>query len=629
LNNKFLVSPLIGLILCGPVGARVFNTPLKLKVYARGSGEIPDRVLGFTPSRQGHPVRIPLHELWYVRPIGPLSASTLERLVHVVKKEGIPGLDLSDHWELTNESLSHLRSLTHLVMLDISRTKISDSGLSYLNACRGLVVLMLPDAITDAGLAKLKNLHDLRELNLDETHISDQGLSGLTHLLHLESLDLSSTRTTDAGVALLAKLPQLNRLVLGGAITDAGAASLQKLIHLREIDISQTQIGEQGLGALGSLPDLRTLYVGRQVTDAGLKALSKSPALRAIDLSRTGVTDAGIKQLAKVKTLEEVALSQTAVGNACLPYLAELPELRMLELSDTRVTSAGLIPLARLKKLEVLSLSWQTLSREDLQGMAKLKQLKTIVLNGIPLPEATMAQLKQLGTPSPWDSFAGLQHAQLKETQKMDNGAIGAPVVIVPNSDQSMRLKEPLLLSSSVTAHGESIASSPQPSSQAMAEPKQAPPKMTARPSSQQETLVSLPTRPETIDMSTSPSVSMLPRRTEVGNGIAADRARPSFISAFSLEGRRDVSASPSSAAAPLDITAKKSSEDNLLQTITLQSNPARAGGFGGLSAMRQLHQTENVVAINTLSSGDKATIAQQEDKPENYLGDISVGAAR
>ena len=80
--------------------------------------------------------------------------------------------------------------------------------------------------------------------------------------------------------------------------------------------------------------------------------------------------------------------------------------------------------MARLKKLEVLSLSWQKLSREDLQGMAKLKQLKTIVLNGVPLPEATMAQLKQLGTPSPWDSIAGLERARLSEAKKTDQVAL-------------------------------------------------------------------------------------------------------------------------------------------------------------------------------------------------------------
>src|SRR6185312_12476336 len=96
----------------GPLSARIFNSTLKLKVYARGSGEVPDRVLGFTPSRHGHPVHVPPEQLWYVRPTGALSASKLDKLASLIKTEHIPGLDLSDHWELTNESLSHLRSLS-------------------------------------------------------------------------------------------------------------------------------------------------------------------------------------------------------------------------------------------------------------------------------------------------------------------------------------------------------------------------------------------------------------------------------------------------------------------------------------------------------------------------------------
>ena len=72
----------------------------------------------------------------------------------------------------------------------------------------------------------------------------------------------------------------------------------------------------------------------------------------------------------------------------------------------------------------------------------------------------------------------------------------------------------------------------------------------------------------------------------------------------------------------------KKVSEENLLQAISLQSNPAHAGGFAGLSGMRQLRHSENVVAINTISAGGKAAIANQEDKPENYLGEINATAS-
>ena len=78
-----------------------------------------------------------------------------------------------------------------------------------------------------------------------------------------------------------------------------------------------------------------------------------------------------------------------------------------------------------------------------------------------------------------------------------------------------------------------------------------------------------------------------------------------------------------------MDVATKKSTEDTLLRTITLQSNPAHAGGFSGLSGMRQLRHTESMVSINTVSTEKEATIADPEDKPQNFLGEISVGSGR
>ena len=86
-------------------------------------------------------------------------------------------------------------------------------------------------------------------------------------------------------------------------------------------------------------------------------------------------------------------------------------------------------------------------------------------------------------------------------------------------------------------------------------------------------------------------------------------------------------SENPNAPTAPEQVAPKTESEDNLLKVITLQSNPSHSGGLSGLSGMRQLSHTENVVALNTISTGGKAAIEDQEDKPENYLGDITVGA--
>ena len=224
----------------------------------------------------------------------------------------------------------------------------------------------------------------------------------------------------------------------------------------------------------------------------------------------------------------------------------------MLELSDTQVTSSGLAPLARLKKLEAISLSWQTLTREDLQGMAKLKQLKTIVLNGVPLPEAIMAQLRGLGSPSPWDTVAGLEHAQLHDTRTTDQMVLGAPLHVTRSDSITPHVGTPTLLSSPATKASVSIAPGGKPSEQAMMEKKPMSPLKTAsQPMSKEAELVSLPSKPDTIGEYKRRSSAPEPERliTKEPPGLAAKSSGQWPRGATE----------PSLATAPVNVQPKKS----------------------------------------------------------------------
>jgi hypothetical protein len=60
---------------------------------------------------------------------------------------------------------------------------------------------------------------------------------------------------------------------------------------------------------------------------------------------------------------------------------------------------------------------------------------------------------------------------------------------------------------------------------------------------------------------------------------------------------------------------------------ITVQSNPARNGTFSGLSGMRQIRETGTLASLNTVADGaPRHAIPDDEDKPENSLGEFSVG---
>jgi hypothetical protein len=365
------------------------------------------------------------------------------------------------------------------------------------------------------------------------------------------------------------------------------------------------------------------------VTARGLERLAASTSLKSIDLSRTPVTDDDIKSLSKMKTLEELSLSQTTIGNEGLAALEGMPELRILDLTDTKVTSTGLAPLARLPKLQVLALTWRKLTREDLMEMSWLKQLKTIVLNGVPLPESTMVQLRHLNPRTP---FANLGVGKGFSSAHPDPLAMRLPVGI-PATNTNPEMNEVPQLSATPRA----VSSAPGQLAQG-----------------------GVAASSRTVNMSNSPSVPVLATRavhstTDEFNTISSqphpdridtsESTRSSATSETSalkgvnyrpglgtLDGHLPSGATWDNTPQSAQLTAEPASKreaEKLLEVITLQSNPAHAGAFSGLSSMRELQRTETIASLNQLSIGDsKPAVPEEKDTPENNLGDFSVGVA-
>lgn len=89
-----------------------------------------------------------------------------------------------------------------LVWLNLTRTKITDTGMATIAQCKQLRRLHLAQTgIGDAGVRHLAGLRDLTYLNLFGTKVSDGGLSALSGLASLQRIFLWQTDVTDAGVA--------------------------------------------------------------------------------------------------------------------------------------------------------------------------------------------------------------------------------------------------------------------------------------------------------------------------------------------------------------------------------------------------------------------------------------------
>ena len=85
--------------------------------------------------------------------------------------------------------------------------------------------------VTDAGLAALGMMKNLKRLHLENTKVTDAGLDKIKGLANLEYLNLYGTAVTDAGIMKLAGLKNLKKLfVWQSKVTDAGAKKLAAAI---------------------------------------------------------------------------------------------------------------------------------------------------------------------------------------------------------------------------------------------------------------------------------------------------------------------------------------------------------------------------------------------------------------
>jgi Leucine Rich Repeat (LRR) protein len=116
------------------------------------------------------------------------------------------------------------------------------------------------------------------DFHLGGTALNDEGLAIVKTLPKVVQLDLKDTQITDAGLANLAAIGTLNRLHLEKTkVTDAGLAHLKDLGNLEYLNLYGTAVTDAGLEHLKGLKNLKKLYVWQsQVTDAGIAKLKES-----------------------------------------------------------------------------------------------------------------------------------------------------------------------------------------------------------------------------------------------------------------------------------------------------------------------------------------------------------------
>jgi hypothetical protein len=132
----------------------------------------------------------------------------------------------------TDADLKNLKAFPHLQGLDLDGAKITDAGLEHIKDLTQLRQLDLSriEGITDSGLVHLKGLAHLEALNLSDNDFTDVGLRHLRGLKQLRQLRLERTKITDAGIEVLKGLTGLRSLFLSENRFDR-ELSLRQRIH--------------------------------------------------------------------------------------------------------------------------------------------------------------------------------------------------------------------------------------------------------------------------------------------------------------------------------------------------------------------------------------------------------------
>jgi serine/threonine protein kinase/Leucine-rich repeat (LRR) protein len=178
--------------------------------------------------------------------------------------------------------------------------------------------------VEDSDFGAIKDLGDLKLLNLLGTEVSETALAKMTGCERLQSLAVSGPTITPAALkAITERFPNLERLYVGdSAITGDALSHLTKLSKLKKLSLTGAKLADGDLAPLTTLPELAWLSLaGVPVTDDAIPTLARLKKLKVLSLDDDRLAAAD-------QMMDEVALP-AAEGDALRITDAGLEELKM------------------------------------------------------------------------------------------------------------------------------------------------------------------------------------------------------------------------------------------------------------------------------------------------------------
>jgi len=252
-----------------------------------------------------------LEKLWGSVNGGPFTDADLAAMKRLVKLKSLTVFRNSGS-EVTDAGVAHLAGMAGLEDLTLDYAAVTGASFDVIAGLPKLRTLGLhqtgtkgPVRVTPADFARLQPLKDrLKELRLTASALPrDEVLDGVGRLASLEKLDVSGhpdvPPITDAGVAKLADLRELRDLNLAeNKVSDAGVAAVAKLPKLRSLGLYGNPVTDAGVAHLKGHPALERLSLQHTlVTDGSVASIRAIPRLTDLTVTQTKLTPAAIDEL--------------------------------------------------------------------------------------------------------------------------------------------------------------------------------------------------------------------------------------------------------------------------------------------------------------------------------------------
>jgi len=190
-------------------------------------------------------------------------------MVHLSKLKKLKVLHFTTAPRVTDKGLAELKSLKQLERLSLRSKKVTISGLSHLNAFKNLTDLEVGRFEQDNSGLDISGLIKLERLNFElfrkgSDSVRDEDLACLVKLKNLRRLvigGVKSSTVTDAGIAHLKDLPNMRELFCGSPyLTDKSLSYLANMKTLYSLTITGN-FTDEGLGFLEELKALHHLKI--------------------------------------------------------------------------------------------------------------------------------------------------------------------------------------------------------------------------------------------------------------------------------------------------------------------------------------------------------------------------------